>query len=211
MTAPVEQTKPEGEKPAEKPKPQEPAKQDEKPADGPHGYPEGSPVAEMNPAQQLAYFKHKARREEDARKAAQQERDALKPQADQYQQLLDSTKSEQEKAVEAARKEADTAARAEASVALAGQRLHGLLMVRGKSEEDADAIVGDLNLAKYVKDGRPDVDELRKAADRLAPKVESAKPAPVDLGQGRREATGKTGVAAGEDLYAQRHPKNRTT
>jgi hypothetical protein len=189
------------------PKAQEPAGDPEKPAEGPHGYPEGTPVAEMTDRQAAAYWRHQSRRHEDARKSAQSELAAVKPKADQYDALAEASKSEQERAVESAKTEAANTAKAEAAVALAGQRLQGLLMARGKSEDEADAIVDDVNVAKYVKDGQVDKDALRSAADRLAPKVETPPAKPADLGQGNRGDAGKTGVDAGRSLYADRHPK----
>ena len=185
-------------------------------AEGAHGYPEGVAVAEMTMPQQLAYFRTKARREEDTRKSAQQERDtarserdAFKPKADQYDQLLDSTKSEQERAVENAKSEAAKAARAEertkGSLALVGAEFRAA----AKGVLTADALAGlleDIDRSRYVRDdGSVDLERIEKrVADLAPPKQERER---VDLGAGNRGGTKPSDLDVGRDLYAQRHPK----
>lgn len=85
------------------------------PTGGDKGFPEGTPLTEMTEAQQLAYWKHHARRHEDAVKAYK----GLTPQQiAELQAENESLKTERmsadEKALKAAREEAAKQARAEA-------------------------------------------------------------------------------------------------
>lgn len=87
----------------------------EAPAGAEKGFPEGTPLTEMTEAQQLAYWKHHARRHEDAVKAYK----GLTPQQiSELQAENENLKTERmsadEKALKAAREEAAQQARAEA-------------------------------------------------------------------------------------------------
>lgn len=204
MTAP--QPPAEVQPPADPPKPgPPPAKGDDKPAEGPHGYPENTPVAEMSDRQAAAYWRHKARGHEDARKAVQSELAALKPKAEQYDELEAASKTEQERAVENAKKEAADQTRKEvegkAALALVGAEFRAA----AKGVLSAEALAGlleDLDRSKYVQaDGTVDLARIEKRVGELAPKAE--KP-PVDLGQGQRRTVTAKGVDAGRQLFADR-------
>ena len=87
----------------------------EAPSQGDKGYPEGTPLTEMTEAQQLAYWKHHARRHEDTVKAYK----GLTPQqvADmqtELQEAKDAKLSADDKALKVVREEAAKQARAEA-------------------------------------------------------------------------------------------------
>lgn len=87
----------------------------EAPPQGDKGFPEGTPLTEMTEAQQLAYWKHHARRHEDTVKAYK----GLTPQQvadmqNELQEARDAKLSADDKALKVVREEAAKQARAEA-------------------------------------------------------------------------------------------------
>lgn len=170
-------------------------------AQGDKGFPENTPVAEMTDKQAAAYWKWQSRKHEDTVKA-RADYDDLKKKAAEADKLRKERETENEKAI----REASEKAAADGAELAAGQRLVGLLVARGKTEDEADGIVDDLNLTRYVKDGKPDRDAIAKAVERLAPapaKEDGKKKFP-DLGQGKRDGAGKPSVASGREMFEQR-------
>ena len=110
--------------------------------------------------------------------------------------------------------EAAAKARAEERTRLAGKLARqGFLAAAAGRLDNAGAVADDINLARYVsEDGEVDEKGLAELVGRLAP----AKP---DTGAGRGFDQGARGtsraekaasVAAGRDLWAQRHKKTTT-
>jgi hypothetical protein len=78
------------------------------------GFPADKPVADMSTEQQAAYWKHHARKHEATARESYEWRKANESKVKQYDALEQASKTEQEKAVEAARNDAVKAGRAEA-------------------------------------------------------------------------------------------------
>ncbi len=121
-------------------------------------------------------WKALARKHEDKAKE-------LAPAAKRLAELEQASQSETERAVSKARQEADQVARSEERGKWA-QRLAAAqfvaLAARRNSEFDAQAVLDDLNLARYVgDDGEPDEKALGGVVERLVP---SAAPNPRPSG-----------------------------
>lgn len=185
------------------------------PAEGQHGYPENTPVAEMTVPQQASYWKARARANEAGQRAAQAALEAAKPKIEGYDALEASTKTDQERAVENAKKEADAAARADersrGSLALVGAEFRAA--AKGVLAPEALAgLLEDIDRSKYVlADGTVDLERIEKRVTELAPKpADPAAPLerkPADLGQGRRTPAATSGLDTGKALYEQTHPR----
>ena len=186
------------------------------PAVGPNGFAEGVSLAELPAEQVTAYWKYHARRHEDASKAAQAELARTKPLADQFAALEAASRTEQERAIEAARTEAATAARAQADTelrdryapALVQARLESALAGRMTSEQVA-ALLPNLNVPALLDaNGLPDADRIAAfvATIPVAP-VAPATQSRVDLGGGRTTPVVSGGIAAGVALYEERKSK----
>jgi len=159
---------------------------------GDRGFPDATPVAEMNPEQQAAYWKHQARKHEKTAKDLRGQYgdyDTLRERASQYDALLRSTQTEQERAVAEARDAAAKEARAAALNEFGGQmvaaRLHTALAGR-RSPDEIDALIEGVDPRRFLTDaGQVDAEKVAAWADRIAPKKAA------DLGQGRRGEAGK--------------------
>lgn len=181
--------------PADPPPPVEPSPTDK-------GFPEGTPVAEMAPEQQAAYWRFHARKHED-RVKQMADYDALKTAADELAQIKAANATDQEKAVMAAREEAAAEARREALPRLVRAEFKAAAAGRLDAAR-IDAIVEPLDLTKFATD-TGEVDEAKVAAyvDGIAP----TKPHIPDLGQGRRPGKPGPSVASGREMYESRHTK----
>lgn len=156
------------------------------------GFPENTPLAEMNPEQQAAYWKQQARKHESTVKEFGKrygDYESLKERASQYDALLATTQTDQERAVTQARKEAAEAARAEAQREFGGQlvaaRLQSALAGR-LADEQIESLLEGVDPTRFLTDaGSVDAEKVTKWADRVAPKRSA------DLGQGQRGAHGR--------------------
>lgn len=111
--------------------------------------------------------------------------EAIKAKAAKLDELEGANASELEKAVKQAQDETRAAVAREYGEKLAAGILRAELSQRMKPA-DAEALIGDLNLAKYIgDDGDVDHDALKAVIDRVAPK------GPPDLGQGARGGQSK--------------------
>lgn len=164
------------------------------------GFPEATPLAEMTDKQQAAYWKHYARQHE-GRVQQMSDYDSLKDKAAQYDALSEASRTDQERAIQAARDEAKAAALQEAAPRLV--RAEFRAAAKGVLTDAArDAILEDLDFSKYLTD-KGEVDEAKVAAKvaALAP-TEPQRP-PVQLGQGRTGTDAKPSVETGRALYEQ--------
>lgn len=178
---------------------------DEGPSLNEHGYPDQTPVKDMPAEQRAAYWKHQARKHE-GRVKEMSDYDAVKAELDQLKQ---ATQTDAEKAIEAARKEAADAARAEAR----RDTLPALVKAEFKASA-AGKIPGDrlatilepLDLTKFLTadGGEVDTDKVQHYVDGLGLGDGTKWP---DTGQGRREQHETTGVAAGREAFASRRPQ----
>lgn len=184
-----------------------------KPA-GPNGFPEGTPVAEMTDGQQAAYWKHHARKHEDAVKAL----------SGQVQTDRAAQAKALEEAVTAAREAARIEARAEAAQASVVMVATGRLTDAGLDQAAAEVITGALNAAAFIgEDGHVDATRLSSYLDTIAPRKGGSGTGPLghapgvrgtwpDLGQGAQGGGTATGLDAGAALFeAERAKRNGTT
>jgi hypothetical protein len=172
-----------------------------------HGYPDGKPVAEMDPAHQVAYWKHHARKHEQRANAAPDaaELERLR-QADadlkarQASELTETQRLQKERD--------DAAALAATNAATAAAATAELLKLK---------VIGEKGLtpahAAFLQGATRE--ELEASADALKALI------PAGNGQGEGGSTLRSGgnrggdvggstktVAAGADLYRERHAKN---
>jgi hypothetical protein len=140
----------------------------------------------------------------------------LKTKAAAHDQALEAAKTEQEKAVDAARKEGEQTATERSHARLVGAEARALA-AEAKFRNPAIAVRSiDLAGVKVGADGEVDAEAIKAALKTLADSdpylVDDGKPAVVkprpDLSQGGGGATDdKPSVSAGRDLYRDRHGK----
>lgn len=165
------------------------------------GFPKDTPLAEMTTYQQVAYWKHHARKHEGIANA-RGDYDQVKADAEKWKTYQDSNKAPDQKvldaAIETARSEeraknAPRLVKAEFKAAAAGNIPPELL----------DAFLEDVNHTTYVKpDGELDTDKIAKRVEALTPKQEQRQQRQTH--QGYRPNDGATSVANGRDLWASR-------
>jgi hypothetical protein len=174
------------------------------PAD--QGFPPATPVKDMTPVEQAAYWKAQSRKHED-RASHAADYDTIKAERDA---LKTATLTDAEKAIEAAKTEARTAAMVEAAKGIMPKlvRAEFKAAATGKIEPDRlTAILEPLDLTKFLTADGSEVDADKVSAYVAGIAGGAGKTWP-DMGQGRRGTTDKpTGVGAGRSLYEQRHVK----
>jgi hypothetical protein len=159
------------------------------------GFPENTPVDQMQPEQQAAYWKHQARKHEDRSKRApsQAELDELKRKAVEFDKVEQANKSELERANDkSAALEKDLA---EFRVKELRQRAAREV---GLSLEDADFITAaDLETAK---------DQATRLKERIGTGTNGSGSSFQQGYQGDRNQT-TSSVASGRELYRDKHAK----
>lgn len=169
------------------------------------GFPKDTPVVEMKPAEQAAYWQHQARKHEDRNKEWQKTLDGktaaevAAERAELAKLKLDGL-SDSEKAVETAKGEG----RREASLAVAPQMFD--VALQHVDEDRRKVLIDSLDLSKVIKeDGTIDTDKVTSIAKTLAPPATGVDP---DYGNGKRPPRTTGGVGAGRDRYRERHNKS---
>jgi hypothetical protein len=176
-----------------------------------HGYPDGKPVAEMDPAQQVAYWKHHARKHEQRANAA--------PDAAELQRLKDRDAAL--KKVEDEKLTADERAAQERQT-LAQERDSATGSVTTLTDENTRlkvALAKGLTLAQANRLSGSTQAELEADADAYLAEVGSGGTGgtggqggttlPRSGGpRGDDAGDGKKTTATGAELYRQRHAKN---
>jgi len=115
------------------------------------GFPDATPVAEMTAEQQVAYWKHQARRHESTSKKNHEELETLRKQG----------MSDQERAVEEARE----AGRNEANAAATVRVVAAELKAAGVPADD----IADLDLSKFLtSEGEVDADKVSATGARFS-------------------------------------------
>jgi hypothetical protein len=154
----------------------------------------------MTAEQQVAYWKHHARRHEDAVKGMG-DYQTLKDKASQYDALLATTQTDQERAVEAAKAEGRNAAKAEVTPQLVRTEIKAQAALAGMTDADAlKALTDRLDTSTFLDDkGDIDADEVEKYVKTIA--VTAPPPQSVPLGQGRTRTDVKPSVASGRELF----------
>lgn len=180
-----------------------------------NGYPDNTPVTEMETAHQAAYWKHQSRKHE-ARAEARKDYDTVKAERDR---LKTAGQTEQEAAAAAARSEGEQAAAqkygtrlvaAEFRAAAAGRIVNGTPL-------DVAELVQGINASYYLTDtGEVDTDKVTRFLDGIAPSTSDTGNTPPprrfpDLGQGRQPATPTSKRDAGVAEAQKRFPAKTTT
>lgn len=147
-------------------------------------FPANTPVTEMTPEQQAAYWRDKARKHEDRVKKYG---DLTPEQVQQIQKERDELRQKGQTAEEKAIEEAKEAGRAEVRQELGRERL-GSALNKALTGRVADpAALLDLDRSKLVKgDGTVDTDALNAWVESNSQPVQGGRPKP-DLGAGHRQ------------------------
>ena len=187
-------------------KPDPDAKPDAKP-DAADGFPANTPVADMTEGQQVAYWKHQARKHEQ-RSAARGDYDTIKAERDR---LASANQTEADKAIaaaaEAARREGESAATSKYADLLVAAKFESALAGKRKPDDIA-TIVSGIDPKKFLTDsGEVDTDKVTQYAAGLAPAGNGW----PDTGQGNRgTGTSGKGVAVGAEMFAAKRGKTNT-
>ena len=177
----------------------------EKPA--PNGFPENTALAEMTVEQREAYWKHNARKHEEAEKAYK----ALGKTPDEIKALLDASKPDSEKALEAAREEGRAEARAEVNKTIADTLVASRLKSLDKKAEDFPALEA-LDLTKFTNDdGSLNTDKVTAVIDSIAPSTAGGggNDRGPDKGLGKRGNAKQSAKAAGKSEAERRFGKKQ--
>jgi hypothetical protein len=177
------------------------------------GFPENTPVVEMTPAQQAAYYKHQAQKHEDRNKAllaitGGKHGDDLKAVFDEYGQLKSASQTDAEKALEDAKKQT------RAEVAIESVRAaFDLVLPDDMPEDKKTSALGVLNLAAFLTpDGKVDTAKVKTHAASLAPAKDSGQQQQRrDWGGGNRQTGGQPLGAAGAAEAERRFKQKSTT
>jgi hypothetical protein len=135
------------------------------------GYPQGTPLEQMNADQREAYWKYHARQWE-TRAKERNDYDAVKAKAEQYDQFVASQATEQEKAIAAARAEGERSATGRAAVVLVDAHVRAGLQQRLQPHQ-VEALASNLNHQHFLGADGLTVDAAKVAAfvDTVAPQV----------------------------------------
>lgn len=187
-------------------------------------FPQGTRLEQMTVEEQLDYWKHQSRKHEkratvsDDIKARAEQYEGAKSKADQYDELVRSTQSDQEKAIEAARTESAEQGRIAERAAMTPRLVAAEMRAAAGGRIDADrlaAVLEPIDSTKFLTDtGEVDTEKVGAFIAGIAPADDGkgGKPGFPNLGQGRREAGGTPSVATGAERFAERHAsRNKTT
>ena len=178
------------------------------------GYPKDTPVAEMTPEQQAAYFRNSKDKWEGRFRNLVGDRsfDDVKKDLEELAEIRKSQQTPAEQAIEAAREEGKAAAVAEANTRAATAIFRASLEAQGHSEDDVEDLVANFNVANFVTDGDVDTDKLAAFAKRFSPADTATQTRRRDFGAGtRREGGGAKQRGEGGKAEAQRRFKTKTT
>jgi hypothetical protein len=147
-------------------------------------FPSNTPVKDMQPAEQAAYYKHQARKHEDRVKAyGDITPEKLAELTRERDELRKSNQSESERAIE----EAKESGRAEVRQLLAQERVRtALASALAGRVPDADALL-DLDRSVFVKGDKADTDAIKTWVEKHSTEIKSAKGAGFVPSQGARD------------------------
>lgn len=170
---------------------------------GEHGFPVDTPIVEMTPDQQAAYWKHKARKWEDRAR----DRDDYDDMKKELETLRDQNRTDSEREVENARKEAAQEESARWAVKVAEANLRGALQGRGFQGDELEDQLSYVDFSKFLdNNGELDSDKVNRYLDTVAPNRHDGRW--PDVGQGNRGGDNRRpggSVEAGRQIHKQRN------
>ena len=166
------------------------------------GFPPNTPVAQMTAEQQAAYWKHYARQHENRNREilglAGGSFDELKAKVTGYDEHVEQSKTETQRAIDAARAEGREQARRESAASIVDAHIEAAVMAERLTREQADLLLGTVDRSKLVT---IDGDDFDVDTDKVAALISTVAPAKGgngdgkggarDLGQGRRDGGAK--------------------
>jgi hypothetical protein len=167
-------------------------------------FPANTPVKDMQPAEQAAYYKQQARKHEDRVKAyGDFTPEKLAELTRERDELRKSNQSESERAIE----EAKEAGRAEVRQLLAAERVRtALTSALSGRVPDADALL-DLDRSVFVKGDKADTDAIKAWVEKHSTESKAAKGAGVVPSQGARDSSVAVAGDQGRAEAARRFKK----
>lgn len=172
------------------------------------GFPDGTPVADMKPEEQVAYWKHQARKHEDRSKAF----DGLTPEAvadlrskaERHDALERELMSDKDKAV----LEAQESAKAETLKAVTPKLVAAEFKAAAAGRIEADRlkeIIEPLDLSKFLT-SKGEVDEAKVASyvNGIAPVAPAQRRGPSSVGLGNRQHSDGSPGDQGRAMAAKR-------
>lgn len=151
--------------------PTDPAQQPATGSEGDRGYPQGTPLEQMNAEQREAYWKYHARQWE-TRAKEKSDYDALKTKAEQYDQYLATQATETDQKIAAAKQAGYQEAAAKAAVVLVDAHVRAGLTNR-LGPDQIEALAGNLNHQHFLAADGLSVDAVKVATfiQTVAPQV----------------------------------------
>lgn len=179
---------------------------------GPDGFPLDTPVAEMAPEQQVAYWKHKARKHENTAKS-REDYDAIKAERDRLRQ---QSMTESEKAVEEAKQaalaEGRTAALSDIGAKVIDAHMSALVSVERITQEQADWVLDTIDRSKIIRDGDVDTDKLHDIVQKFFPAGNGGGGRDPHQGRGRQQQLQTSAAEQGKAEAARRFQnRNQST
>lgn len=114
----------------------------------PAGFPANTPWRDMRPDEQLAYWQHQARRHEERWKGMS-DYEQLKATAQQYQQVIESSQTEHERALAEARRQGHASALEQAGAQLVDQWIRAAAINR-LPDESVNALLSHLDRKAFL-------------------------------------------------------------
>jgi hypothetical protein len=169
-------------------------------------FPSNTPVKDMQPSEQAAYYKHQARKHEDRVKAyGDITPEKLAELTRERDELRKSNQSESERAIE----EAKESGRAEVRQLLAQERVRtALASALSGRVPDADALL-DLDRSVFVKGDKADTDAIKTWVEKHSTEIKATKGAGFVPSQGARDGSVAVAGDQGRAEAARRFPKKQ--
>ena len=168
------------------------------------GFPADTPLADMKPEEQAAYWRFQARKHENAYKGL--DLDALKAKAAAHDAAEAAKLTPSEQAIREAKEAGKAEAAVEANRKTATAILRVSLQTRGKTAEAVESIIAATNPDSFIANGDVDTDKVAAYADQFTTGTTGV--TATGMGQGNQSnRTKSTGVAAGRDMFASKRPK----
>lgn len=181
------------------------------------GFPANTPLEQMNAEQREAYWKHQSRRWEERAKPFKdltpEKLAELQDKATKHDKLEYDLASDHEKALADARTAAEAAAAAEYLPQVISARLEAAAARKGVDGEALAKALEFVDHEKFLNDqGAIDADKVQSFVDGIAPAKGTQPKGPSLTGHQTPGGSGRgSSVAAGREMWAERHKKTTTS